>query len=35
VPIDPVKAEMLTEWEPRPWELATGEFPAIIEAMGQ
>jgi hypothetical protein len=35
VPIDPVKAEMLTEWEPRPWALETGEFPAIIERMGR
>ena len=29
--IDPVDAEIAT-W--RPWELETGEFPAIIDAMG-
>jgi hypothetical protein len=39
VTIDPVAAEWATEWpEPKPWspwELATGEFPAIIERMGR
>jgi len=39
VPLDPVMAEWETEWpDPppwRPWELETGEFPAIIDAMGR
>src|SRR5215469_6731455 len=38
VPLDPIAAEIETEWNAKPWspwELATGEFPAIIERMGQ
>ena len=38
VPLDPIAAEWETEWTARPWspwELATGEFPAIIERIGQ
>ena len=38
VALDPVTAELETEWTDKPWspwELATGEFPAIIERMGQ